>query len=106
MLTNTRLASCARLGAICAFLTLYGIGVANAGVILSGGGLTPVEEGPAAAVAGNPAPANLATGATAFTSSDLGPEIGIGFHLATSINDGAYGNSFSWIGDDTLKQPP
>lgn len=82
-------------------MILYATG-ANAGVILTGGGLTLVEEGPAAAVDGGPAPANLATGAAAFTSSDLGPELGIGFHLATNINDGAYGNSFSWIGGDTI----
>lgn len=46
-------------------------------------------------------PDNLAltaNGATPFTSSDLGPQIGVGFHNATNINDGLYGNSNSWIG--------
>lgn len=47
-----------------------------------------------------PVPANLATaaGAVAFSSSDLGPELGIGFHIAANLNDGLYGNSNSWIG--------
>jgi hypothetical protein len=49
-----------------------------------------------------PAPANLANapGATAFTSSDLGPLLGIPFHVAANLNDGLYGNSNSWIGGD------
>ncbi len=47
-----------------------------------------------------PAPPNLATapGTTAFTSSDLGPELGIVFHVAANLNDGLYGNANSWIG--------
>jgi len=49
-----------------------------------------------------PVPANLATdpGATAFTSSDLGPLLSIPFHVAANLNDGLYGNSNSWIGGD------
>jgi hypothetical protein len=51
-----------------------------------------------------PVPANLATaaGATPFTSSDLGPQIGVGFHIVANINDGLYGNSNSWIGGDVV----
>lgn len=46
------------------------------------------------------APANLANGngAVAFSSSDLGPELGIAYHVVTNLNDGYYGNSNSWIG--------
>ena len=49
-------------------------------------------------------PVNLAStqGATPFTSSDLGPLIGINFHVAANLNDGLYGNSNSWIGGDAL----
>jgi hypothetical protein len=49
-----------------------------------------------------PVPVNLANtqGATPFTSSDLGPLIGINFHVAANLNDGLYGNSNSWIGGD------
>lgn len=36
-------------------------------------------------------------GTVAFTSSDLGPEIGIPFHVASNLNDGLYGNINSWI---------
>jgi hypothetical protein len=47
-----------------------------------------------------PVPANLSTGAGAapFSSSDLGPELGIQFHVVANLNDGLYGNSNSWIG--------
>ena len=50
-----------------------------------------------------PVPVNLASaqGATAFTSSDLGPQLGINFHVASNINDGFYGNLNSWIGGNT-----
>ncbi|MHC5112455.1 MAG: lamin tail domain-containing protein, partial [Planctomycetota bacterium] len=45
--------------------------------------------------------AALATnGAVSFSSSDLGPELGIGFHVVANLNDGFYGNSNSWIGGD------
>ena len=47
-----------------------------------------------------PAPVNDASatrGATAFTSTDLGPVRGIPFHRALNLNDGLYGNSHSWI---------
>jgi hypothetical protein len=45
-------------------------------------------------------PANRAlasAGTTAFTSSDLGPVLSLPFHVAANLNDGRYGNSFSWI---------
>lgn len=60
------------------------------------GGLTLVQEGPS----GGAVPANLATGATPFTSSDLGPQLGIAFHVAANLNDQVYGNGNSWIGGD------
>ena len=78
------------------------IPVANlpAQLILSGGGLALVQEGPVADLAGDPVPDNLATGAIPFASSDLGPEIGVPFHATVNLNDGLYGNGFSWIGGD------
>ena len=50
----------------------------------------------------NPAPtpmndASTSRGATPFTSSDLGPAIGVPFHRAVNLNDGLYGNANSWI---------
>lgn len=42
-------------------------------------------------------PANLALGATAISSSDLGPQLGIPHHRALNLNDGLYGNNKSWI---------
>lgn len=51
-----------------------------------------------------PVPANLslAAGSTAITSSDLGPLLGVNFHVAGNLNDGLYGNSNSWIGGNAL----
>jgi hypothetical protein len=40
-------------------------------------------------------------GTVAFTSSDLGPELGIPFHIAANLNDGLYGNVNSWISGST-----
>ena len=37
------------------------------------------------------------SGTVAFSSSDLGPELGIPFHVAANLNDGLYGNINSWI---------
>ncbi len=74
----------------------------SAQLILDGGGLLLVQEGPAAEVAGDLAPDNLATGAIPFASSDLGPEIGTPYHYTDNLNDGMYGNGFSWIGGDDL----
>ena len=71
---------------------------ANAQLDLDGGGLTLVQEGPAAANAGDPVPTNLATGANPFASSDYGEENGLSYHLVDNLNDGAYGNEYSWIG--------
>jgi hypothetical protein len=45
----------------------------------------------------------LATqGTTPFTSSDLGPALGIPFHRAVNLNDGLYDNSHSWISADGI----
>ena len=44
-----------------------------------------------------PVPRNLATTATAFTSSDYGPALGIPYHRVINVNDGLYGNANSWI---------
>ena len=55
--------------------------------------LRPVLEG------GEFAPDNLAEGATPFTNGDLGPDLGIDFHVAANLNDLTYGNSNSWIGN-------
>ena len=68
---------------------------APADVVLSGGGLALMEQG------GTFAASNLAgtsAGAIPFSSSDLGPELGIPFHVAANLNDEIYGNSNSWIG--------
>ncbi|MFN0127196.1 MAG: hypothetical protein ACKV19_10990, partial [Verrucomicrobiales bacterium] len=47
-----------------------------------------------------PVPANLANtpNATPFASSDLGPELGIQYHVTANLNDSLYGNANSWIG--------
>lgn len=66
-------------------------------------GMVLVEEGPLVNNAGDPVPNNnnLATRAIAFASSELGPSIDTPYHLVENINDGFYGNAFSWIaGDD------
>ena len=71
--------------------------VVPVGLTLTGGGLTLLEEGPVAAAAGDPAPANLATGATPFADSELS-----GFsHFTVEANDGFYGNASSWISGGT-----
>ena len=47
-----------------------------------------------------PAPANdasISRGTKPFTSTDLGPAIGVPFHRAVNLNDGLYGNANSWI---------
>lgn len=49
---------------------------------------------------GAAAPVNAALasqGSTAFGSSELGEVLGLAFHRWTNVNDGLYGNSFSWI---------
>jgi hypothetical protein len=63
-----------------------------------------VAEGPEATSAPGVVPDNLAlaiNGGVAFTSSDLGSEINAQYHIAGNLNDGFYGNEFSWIGGDT-----
>jgi hypothetical protein len=96
---KTRFAATGLAGA-CSLLVLVLSGSVRGQLSLVGGGLTLVQEGPTVANAGDPVPANLAIGATPFSSSDLGPELGIPFHVAANLNDGLYGNSFSWIGGD------
>ena len=52
----------------------------------------------AAPPAGAVVPDNLAlasNGGTPFSSSNLGPELGIDFHVSANANDGTYGNSNS-----------
>ena len=63
-------------------------------------GLVLVQEGPAANGAGDPVPDNLALGGVPFATSDLGPELGLPYHITDNLNDGSYGNEFSWIGGD------
>lgn len=65
---------------------------ADAALVLSGGGLTLVDEGPAGLLAGNAAPINLATAGTAFAIDELG----FG-HIIPNVNNGTYGNASSWI---------
>ncbi len=63
----------------------------------------------AAPPGGSIVPNNLAlasNGATAFTSSQLGPQLGIGYHLTANINDGFYGNRNSWIAADADPNNP
>lgn len=78
-----------------AALLLLGIffaaGSANAGLVLSGGGLTLVEEG------GSIAPGNLAATGTAF-AKDLLPGYPAS-HTIPGLNDQLPGNSKSWIGE-------
>jgi hypothetical protein len=54
-----------------------------------------MQEGPAAAAAGDPVPVNLATGATPFALDELS-DFG---HFLANVNDGRYGNPHSWIGN-------
>ena len=78
-------------------LLVAAAGQVHADVVLSGGGLTLLQEGPPAAAAGNLAvPPNLALGKTAFALDEL--NIG-GLHLITNVTNGSYGNSISWIGN-------
>lgn len=73
------------------------VGKVQADVVLSGGGLTLLQEGPPSSVAGKPdVPLNLALGKTAFALDEL--DIG-GLHLITKVTNGSYGNSSSWIGN-------
>jgi hypothetical protein len=60
----------------------------------------------------NPTPPNVPTnlalatqGGVAYASGQLGPQIGLTYHYITNLNDGAYGNSRSWIGGDGNPAP-
>ncbi len=58
--------------------------------------------------AGRVVPNNLALAANAavpISSGDLGPQIGVPFHVTNNLNDGLYGNSNSWIGGDGNPAP-
>lgn len=44
-------------------------------------------------------------GGMSFTSSDLGPQLSIPFHVAANLNDGFYGNANSWISADSDPGP-
>jgi hypothetical protein len=66
----------------------------SSGIVLTGGGLTLVEEGP---VGGTP-PMNLARqpGSSPFVIDSL---TGFPIHNFTGLTDGVYGNNNSWIGN-------
>jgi hypothetical protein len=66
----------------------------SSGLVLSGGGLTLVEEGPP----GGTVPMNLARqpGAAPFVINSLS---GFPIHNFIGLTDGVYGNNNSWIGD-------
>lgn len=66
----------------------------STGIVLSGGGLRLEEEGPL----GGTVPPNLASqsGSTAFAIDSLS---GYPIHDLSHLNDGAYGNANSWIGN-------
>jgi hypothetical protein len=66
----------------------------SSGIVLTGGGLTLVEEGPF----GGAPPMNLARlpGATPFVIDSL---VGYPIHNFTGLTDGVYGNNNSWIGN-------
>jgi hypothetical protein len=66
----------------------------SSGIVLTGGGLTLVEEGPM----GNSAPMNLARrpGAAPFVIDSLS---GFPIHNFVGLTDGVYGNNNSWIGN-------
>jgi hypothetical protein len=77
---------------------------AQAGLVLTGGGLTLQEQGGTFA-AGNVAGASA--GAIPFASSALGVQYGFPppLHHISAINDETYGNGNSWIGDDFDANP-
>ena len=76
------------------------VSTASAQLSIDGGGLLLVQEGPAVNMGGDPVPENLSLGGTAFATSELGPELGIDYHYIENLNDGFYGNEYSWIGGD------
>ncbi len=65
---------------------------AQVGLVLNGGGLTLVSEG------GTFAPENLARGPNATPFAD-GVIVGFPAHSIAHLNDGRYGNDFSWLND-------
>jgi predicted outer membrane repeat protein len=77
--------------ALLLFAVLFSTGPAGADVVLSGGGLTLVEEG------GVIAPGNLAATGTAFAKDLL--DLDNSPHTISGLNDQQFGNSSSWIGE-------
>jgi hypothetical protein len=77
---------------------------AQAGVVLSGGGLALAEQG-GTFDANNVAGASF--GAVPFASSALGVQYGfpVPLHHVVAINDETFGNGNSWIGDDFDANP-
>jgi len=76
------------------------VSTASAQLSIDGDGLLLVQEGPAVNMGGDPVPENLSLEGTAFATSELGPELGIDYHYIENLNDGFYGNEYSWIGGD------
>ena len=76
-----------------------GTGAATGLTLIQATGFTISWDGVTGANFGGAVPANFANavGATAFSSSDLGPLISVPYHRAFNVNDSLYGNSNSWI---------
>ena len=79
-----------RRAAFASLLPLLAVLPARAGVVLTGGSLSLIEEG------GSIAALNLAAGKTAF-AKDVLP--GYAAHTIAHANDQTFGNNFSWIGN-------
>ncbi len=89
------------------FSTKLNIGGVTSGIVMtpqSGYTITwDGNDGENYSANGASVPVNIArasSGATPFTSSDLGPQLGIPYHRVINLNDGLYGNANSWIGGD------
>ncbi len=81
---------------------------AEPGFVVSWNGNDGDQFDPGAPPGGARVPDNLglsSNGAVAFTSGDLGPELGIGFHVAANLNDGFYGNFNAWMGASAATPP-
>jgi len=100
---TTRLIRLAAVGAILGLHFFASLPSSYAGVVLTGGGLTLVEQG--GTFAANNLASAAAAGAIPFGSSALGPQLGIPFHVIANANDGLYGNGNSWIGGDANPYP-
>lgn len=101
------IASGAAIDEIELFSTKLNIGGVTSGIVMtpqSGYTITwDGNDGENYSATGASVPVNIArasSGATPFTSSDLGPQLGIPYHRVVNLNDGLYGNANSWIGGD------